>query len=150
MSRVLQSVFSHLLEIILIFICAIYLNAGIEGIFIYLAVFFLLSVFTLGLSFIFATLGAHINDLSNVWIVLGQLLFFITPIFHAPKVDSLLYNVNLWNPLNYFITAGREMFIYGRFPSAESMTLLVLISTITLLIGLWVFNKNKHTFAELV
>ena len=149
-SRVLQSVFSHLLEVTLIFICVIYLNAPIEGIITYLAVFFLLSIFALGLSFIFATLGVYINDLNNVWIILGQLLFFITPIFHAPQVGSLLYNVNLWNPLNYFITAGREMLVYGRFPSVGSITVIVLISAITLFIGFWIFNKNKYTFAELV
>lgn len=149
-SRVLQAVFSHLFELILIVACLLYFHVTLLGLFAYLAVFALLVVFLLGVSFALATFGAYVNDLGNIWAMASQLLFFITPIFHAPDVGSALYKINMFNPFYYYISAGREMFLYGRPPSAEMLGIMVIMSIGAFIIGLYIFEKKKVKFAELV
>ncbi len=149
-SRVLQSVFSHIFELVLIVACMIYFNISMQGLLAYAGVFVLFTVFILGLSFIFSTLGVYINDLNNVWVVASQLLFFITPTFHVPAVGSLLFRINQYNPLYHFFSAAREMFIYSRLPSLETLAIITATTIVTLLIGLFVFEKKKHRFAELI
>ena len=149
-SRVLQSVFSHFFELILILACLLYFNVSLYGLLVYLVVFASLTIFLLGVSFVFATLGVYVNDLNNIWAVVSQVLFFITPIFHIPVVDSLLYKINLFNPLYYFMSLGREMFVYGRLPSLALFAGVMLISFCSFFIGLYIFEKKKDRFAELV
>jgi ABC-type polysaccharide/polyol phosphate export permease len=150
LSRVIQALLSHLFEIIILVVCIFYFSVNISAIFFYLLIFLLLTVFVAGLSFLFATIGAYVSDLSNVWVVFMQLVFFVTPIFHMPDSDSLLLQLNLFNPLYYFIKAAREMFIYGKSPSALLILGLFLISIVSLVLGLFVFQRQKSKFAEIV
>ncbi len=149
-SRVFQSIFSHIFEFVLIAASLVYLGIGFEGLFIYLVVFVFFAVFVLGVSFMFATLGVFFRDLNNVWIVIGQFLFFITPIFYYPSIDSLLYKVNLFNPIYYFVTAGRSVFVWDVYPSISQLICIFVGSISTLIIGLIIFNSKKIKFAELV
>ncbi len=149
-ARAMQSVFSHIFEIAIILICMWYFGIGLSALAIYIAVFCIFILFTLGVAFFVATIGAYTNDLRNIWTVISQILFFVTPIFYMPAPDSAIQQLNTWNPLNYFLEGGREMFIFDRFPSAYHWLILVSISIITLAIGIGVFEKNKDDFAELV
>lgn len=150
LSRVIQALLSHLFEIIILIVCIFYFGINISAIFFYLLIFLLLTVFVAGLSFLFATIGAYVSDLSNIWVVFMQLVFFVTPIFHMPDSSSLLMKLNLFNPLYYFIKAAREMFIYGKFPSTGLLFGLLLMGMGSLALGLFVFQRQKGKFAELV
>ncbi|MFA6050311.1 MAG: ABC transporter permease [Candidatus Paceibacterota bacterium] len=149
-SRVMQSVFSHAFEILLIIACMVYFSILPSALAVYIFIFIFFALFTLGAAFIFATVGVFIPDLSNVWIVLSQILFFITPIFHIPDQGSLLSIINYLNPLYYFLEAGRMMFIQGVFPGVLLLLQIFCMSILCFAIGLFVFEKQKSKFAELV
>ncbi|MES2223673.1 MAG: ABC transporter permease [Patescibacteria group bacterium] len=149
-ARVLQSVFSHIFEIILLVVVSLYLGLPFEGIIFYIIGFILFIFFVLGLSFIFATLGLFVTDLSNVWTAVSQALFFISPIFFVLIPGTPLSLLNSYNPLYYFLDFLRILFIEGVLPDFNIVIGVVLLALISFTLGLSVFNRYKSRFAELV
>lgn len=147
---VFQSIFSHIFEFILIIALAAYLQVSALGFLFYPLIFGLFVLFTLGISFIFATIGVFVSDLSNVWAIISQLLFLATPIFYNIEQASLIYKVNLFNPLFYFLEISRNLLIYSR-PSSFFLTAVMTIASFFFLfIGLFIFRRYKKKFAELL
>lgn len=147
---VLQSAFSHLFELLLIITLAAYLQTPLMGFILYPIIFGLFLLLTLGISFIFATIGVFISDLSNVWAIISQLLFLATPIFYNIEPASLIYKVNLFNPLFYFLEISRNLLIYGHYSSFFLLITMALSSFFFLFVGLFIFRKYKKKFAELL
>lgn len=150
MAVVFQAVFSHIFELALIIALAIYFKVSLIGFLLYPFIFGLFFLLTLGISFIFATIGAYINDLDNIWIILSQLLLLVTPIFYSIAAGTLIYKVNLLNPLFYFLEITRQLIIYNSLPSDLLMIMMTILSFASLTIGILVFSKHKKKFAELL
>ena len=149
LSRVLQAVFSHLFEVAILLVSALYFGINPIAIFIYLAIFVVFAIFVLGLCFAAAVFGLFASDLSNVWIAVSQILFFVTPVFYEPISGSLLSKINTWNPLYYFLEVARSPFIYDKFPFT-TLALISVASFVSFFVGLYIFRKGKWQFAELV
>src|SRR3989339_548843 len=147
-SALLQTTFSHIFEIILLGVFMTYYGSSFLGMLFYPLIFIFLFIFSLGISLILATLGVFITDMNNVWRVLTRLLWFATPIFYTVK-ETGLTKVMAFNPLYYFIIAGRDFVIYQRFDMIFFIY-LALISMSSLILGLWIFERYKNKFAEAV
>lgn len=150
LSKVFQFIFSHLFELILLVAFLVHLGMPLMGILPYLLVLMLFLIFISGVSFLFATIGTFVSDLQNVWSVIAQLLFFMTPIFYIPSEGSILYKINLFNPLYYFIDLAQNV-VFGGFAGPMSIWgIAAIISLLTYSIGFLFFNKYKRKFAEYV
>jgi ABC-type polysaccharide/polyol phosphate export permease len=147
---VLEFIFAHFFEIILFTLFMIYFKVSLLGLAFYPIIFLLLLLFTLGMSFILATIGAYINDFNNIWDVFGRLLWFVTPIFYLAVPGTLIYKINSFNPLFYYVTIAREIVVYSRFPDYNLIFINILFSLSFFLIGIFFFLKNKNKFAEMV
>ena len=150
LSQILEGVFAHIFEIILFIIFMIFYKVSVIGILFYPLIFILFFLFVLGTGFILSTIGVYINDLSNVWRVITRFLFFVTPLFYVITAGSLIYKANLFNPMYYFITISRDLIIYNKIPELWMISVLIAFSLVTFLIGIYIFNKFKHKFPELV
>jgi ABC-type polysaccharide/polyol phosphate export permease len=149
-AQVLQSIFSHLFEFILIGCFMIYFHVSLFGLLLYPIAFFFFVLTILGISFIFATIGVYIADFGNVWSALSQIIFFITPTFYAIKPGDHMYLTNLFNPLFYFLTIARDFVTYSKFPPAWMMLVMIAMSLASFIIGLSIFVRFKKTFPEKV
>jgi ABC-type polysaccharide/polyol phosphate export permease len=148
-ANVFQGVFSHIFEVVLFALLLIYLKIGIVFILFYPLIFICLCLFTAGVSFIFATIGVFVTDWENIWAVGGRLVWFVTPVFYVIKdSNSLIAKLNYINPLSHFITMARNIVVYGQTPTLFSVLGIIGIGICTFLIGFFIFNKNKHSFAE--
>lgn len=149
-SAVFQAMFSHLFELVLVICMLLYFKISIIGIAGYLVLFVLYSIFAFGVCLMTCVLGAHVNDLTNIWTPLSQLLVFITPTFYEIQPGASLYTVSKFNPLWYFIQAGRELLIMQHIPSILSVGIILCMSLASCLIGLCIFRRYSVRFAELV
>ena len=149
-SMVIQSIFSHMFELMLVAVLFIYFKVSLIGILFYLFIFIFFTIFTSGLCLIFAVIGLYINDFNNIWSIASQLLFFITPIFYSISPGTGLYTMNHFNPLFHFISITRDVAIYGTFPPFYAILLMVAISFGSFAVGTILFNRFKDKFAELV
>jgi len=149
-SEVLGTIFSHFFEVLLLAIFMLCYKVSLIGIIYYLIIFAVFSIFLTGMSFIFAVIGAYVNDFANIWSIATQLIFFITPTFYLVKEGTWLYKVNMFNPLYYFLTAAREVAIYGKMPTLRLIAGIVVMTIFFFVAGIIIFNKFKSKFAELV
>lgn len=150
LSNIFQYVFSHLFEIALITIFMIFYKISLFGLVYYFIILFFFLLFLTGVSFLFATIGTYISDFSNIWSFASQLLFFITPTFYTIKTSDPNYIINLFNPLFYFLDVSRQIVVYEQMPDLWMIFVAIGMSLGFLALGLFVFEKFKNNFAEMV
>jgi ABC-2 type transport system permease protein len=148
LSGLIQFIFSHLFEFIILIIFAIFYKMNILFLLLYPFIFGLLCLFTIGISFILSVVGVYVNDLKNVWAIFTNLLLFATPIFYKVSSDSLIHKISMWNPLYHFINITRDIVIFNKLPKISTILLALFFSIIIFLLGLLIFEKNKNKLAE--
>lgn len=148
-SASLQSAFSHFFELTILICFIIFFKVPLAGIIFYPFIFFFLFLFSLGFSFILATLGVYVNDLGNVWTVIINLLWFSTPIFYIISPGEINM-INKLNPMFYLVLIARDLIIYGRIPPLNSIWFVAISSAVFLLTGTFIFEKFKKKFAQLI
>lgn len=99
----------------------------------------LLTAFTLGVGFIIFTLASRFADIREMYLILIQTWFFVTPIVYAPSIVPARYRFVLWlNPHYYLIQTFRTPIYDGMLPYRWVIGLAGLVSISTLVVG-WVF-----------
>lgn len=149
-AKVMENAFAHFFSFLLIVAAAIILRHSLWFFLLYPFIFIFYAVFTAGASLILAALGSVIFDLVNIWKIVTRLLFFATPIFYKASMSPLLHKLNLFNPLYYFLKAGRSILVYSMFPSIRVLSIIFIFSLVSVLVGQIIFNKFKKQFAERV
>ncbi len=148
LANVMQFCFSHFFEFLLLVCFMVYFGSLTIWILAYPLIFIVYVLFTAGASFIIATVGVFVEDTRNVWLVLSRLIWLGTPVFYSLHPDTLLYRLNLINPLFHFVNIAREMLIDHHLPSSLYLLAITLFSVAIFLIGLKVFMKYKKMFGE--
>ncbi|MFA6253929.1 MAG: ABC transporter permease [Candidatus Paceibacterota bacterium] len=143
-SILLQTIFSHLFEIIVLVALTVYFGASLLSLLIYLPIFIFFCALTLGISFFLAAFGVYVSDLNNVWKFFTQALFFATPIFYASAKPLIL----LLNPLASFLAITRGLIIYHEWPGLKIISLSAITSVLALFVGWYLFSLVKNKFAE--
>ena len=150
LSTILEAAFSHAFEVALVAVFMIYFGVPIMGILLYPISFLVFLPFVIGAGFFCATVGVYTIDLDNVWMILSQLLFFVTPIFYTVEPGTALYTVNLFNPLFYFVRISRDLLIHQSFPPVRIFGALLVAGAIACFIGIKLFESKKRELAERV
>lgn len=147
---VIQAIFSHIFEFGLIIALALYLNVSLIGILFYPVILLLFAILSLGLALVAASVGVYVSDLDNVWNILSQLLLLGTPIFYLISPGSLIYTLNLFNPLFYFLEIVRSLIINGNISNLNFLLIFIALTFVSLFFGLYIFKSYKKKFAELL
>lgn len=147
LSKMLQLIFSHMFEILILLGILIYCGASLWWLFFYPFIFVFFLLFTTGLSFILSILGVYIFDLKNIWPVITRMLWFATPIFYIIN-NELLEKISILNPVYYFIKITRDTLIHNKLPDTVDLVVIILLGIISFSIGLIFFIKNKDKLAE--
>lgn len=110
-------------------------------------IFICLFLFTLGISFLLACVSVFLRDMFYIYGIILTIWQFFTPIFYSLEIlPYRLQTLFQLNPMFQFITAVREIVLYGRAPSIFTLVLLFLIGSITLVIGAAVFKSKQDKF----
>jgi ABC-2 type transport system permease protein len=149
-SDVLYSFVLHVFELLILLAVIIYFDISLVGFIFIVISSILFAVFLTGIAFIISMLSVYISDISNIWNVLSQLIFFGTPIFYKIDNNTILYIINQFNPLYHFMEISRSLVIYGNIPSAQSLLWIILTSFSSLCIGLFVFSRYKDRITDIV
>ncbi len=149
-SKILQAIFAHVFELLLLFVCMLIFGGFLWGLLLYPLFLLLFMGFVIGLALMLSVFGAKIRDVMNVWNSSTRLLLFATPIFYAVGPDTLVYKISQFNPIFHHITILRDVLIHGMFPNFANILILFLFSSAFLLAGLFLFKRCKHKFAEWV
>lgn len=138
------------LSILLVSLLMIYRHLQITLLLLPL-VFLPLMLFSLGLAWLFASLGVFLRDLTHFLRIFLQILFFITPILYPiSAVPDSLRLLLLINPLTHLVAPFQDILLLGRSPSWAFLGATILGSGTVAFVGFRFFMRSKKTFADVV
>ena len=108
-------------------------------------------LFVLGLTYLMVVAGTYLPDVRETLRAIVRASFFITPvIWPVDKVpDNLRFLVD-YNPLAFLVEAYRDLILAGKPPGGLATFYFSLFAVALFVVGLAVFNRFKHNFADLL
>jgi lipopolysaccharide transport system permease protein len=107
----------------------------------------IVSVFVLGVSFLFATINVFVRDFMFVWTAFSTLWFFCTPIiFPLSQLNPIYRKYFELNPILPFIQLFQDPISKGLLPSAETIVLSLIYAVILFIFGATVFTRSQKSF----
>jgi ABC-type polysaccharide/polyol phosphate export permease len=97
------------------------------------------TLFTAGVSLILFTITSRFADVREMYTVLVQTWFFLTPIVYHPSIVPFRYRVALWmNPMYYLVQVFRKPIYDGAIPAASLVLVSFALSAAVLVSG-WIY-----------
>lgn len=110
-----------------------------------------LLLITLGLSWLFASLGVYLRDIGQMVGIFTAALLFLSPIFYSVSaVPQELQILFYFNPISYVVEDLRRIFIWGQLPDWNWLLLGNLIGFIAMILGHAWFQKTRGGFADVL
>ena len=104
---------------------------------------FIITVFTAGISLLLFAVTSRFADVREMYTVVVQTWFFLTPIVYEPSIVPFRYRVILsLNPMYHLIQIFRKPIYDGVIPSATLLGASLAFSAVTLVTG-WVFFCHR-------
>jgi lipopolysaccharide transport system permease protein len=103
-----------------------------------------LVIFTLGVTWMLASLGVFMRDVGQTVGILTTVMMFMSPVFYPVSALPVQFQgVMMLNPLTFIIENIRKVLISGYSPDLYAIFLMIAISLIILLIGFKVFQNSE-------
>ncbi|MGZ8187227.1 MAG: ABC transporter permease [Methylosarcina sp.] len=110
-----------------------------------------LVLFTMGLSWLLASLGVYLRDIAQMIGMLTTTLLFLSPIFYPVSALPIEYQpLLLLNPLTPVIEQARDVLIWNKVPDWHFYTLYLLASGLIAWLGFAWFQKTRKGFADVL
>lgn len=148
LSRVLSSGVNLCFTIPALLIIMLYTNQEIQ-ISIFLAIFplILLLLFCLGIGLLLATIAVYFRDIFHLYSIFLSALSYATPIFYPKEIVPDCYQFIIkYNPLYYYLEVFRNIVYSNNLPSMEMWIICIILSLVSMCIGLYVFFKKQNNF----
>jgi lipopolysaccharide transport system permease protein len=112
-------------------------------------IFFIQQIFTIGLSLFFAAANLLYRDVQYLLGLVLMLWMYLTPVIYpadlVPERFRFIFQIN---PLSVIINAYRQTILGGGEPNYLSLIIAILVSLITLILGLAYFKDQEKIFAD--
>jgi len=105
----------------------------------------------LGISWILASLGVYVRDVSQITGTIVTILLFLSPVFYP--VTALPEAFRGWmslNPMTFIIGNAREVIVFGHAPDMAELLFVSIYAGIFAVFGYWWFQKTKKGFADVL
>lgn len=107
--------------------------------------------FCLGGSWLLASLGVYLRDVSHVVGVLVTAMMFLTPIFYPVSAVPEIYQSILYlNPLTFLVEQGRNVLIVGNHIEIAGYLKITISALVIAWLGFVWFQKTRKGFADVL
>lgn len=114
-------------------------------------VFLPLVLFSLGISWILASLGVYIRDIGQMTGVLTTVLLFMSPIFYPASALPEPYQTIIYlNPLTFIIEQARDVLMWGHMPNWPGMAIAFFVSFGMAWVGFFWFQNTRQGFSDVL
>lgn len=151
-SSVLSALVSSFLEFLVLIPLLIIFGATLSVTILLLPVLHLLYfLIVYGIALALASLFVYYRDLSQIWEVLLQIGFFLSPIVYPLSLipEKYLFYYML-NPISRLIEMYRGALLYGNVPGFVDFVVVIIYGIVLFSFGSWIFNKLSRRFAEAI
>ena len=108
----------------------------------------ILSAFSLGVALLVSTLAVLFADVVDMYQVMLQAWFFLTPIIYPEDIIPSHYAWLLeLNPMHHMIMLVRDPIFMGRLPDPVSIATAATWALVALVGGAWYFSRKADAFA---
>lgn len=136
-----------------ILLCIIFFTLGkVSLVILFVPVyFFFLMLFTLGVSWLVASLNVFVRDVSQVLSVILTFWFWFTPIVYTADrfPQKLLFLIRL-NPLAHVVAGYRDCLLRMRMPNLRILGAFAVASLLVFAAGGLFFRTTKREFADIL
>ena len=102
-----------------------------------------------GLSLLLASLNVLYRDLHEVWDIVSQLGFFLSPIIYdASRITGRFKFVYSLNPVTRIIESAHEIFLQRTLPSVFDIGVVAIFTLAFLCLGFLIFRSVEPRFSE--
>jgi lipopolysaccharide transport system permease protein len=110
--------------------------------------FFLL---ILGLTWSLSALGVYLRDIGQIVTPALTATMFLSPLFYPlSSVSPNFIGLYKLNPLTYVIEESRNILLYGKTPALVDWALYTLIALAVAYGGLYIFQRTRHGFSDVI
>jgi teichoic acid transport system permease protein len=152
----LSRLYDFLWGLVVVAVLVLLLGNGLTLCWLWLPVILLLQLlFTLGIAFIVAHLGAFFADTVNIVDVGMRLWFYMSPVFYQVRGPRAIVPENylrlyMLNPVACFFEAYRDALLRAQMPGGGVLLYVGVISVLAALIGFALFARGEGSFAKYV
>ena len=152
MVTIISQIMNHLIALFVLIVILLIFKVGLSFYILLVPVYIILmSIFTLGLGWIFSSLNVYMRDVQHIVGLIMTAWFFFTPIFYSTEIiPTKILPVLKLNPMYYVIDGYRYASLAGELPPIQNLIYLTLISVFVFGLGGMVFRKLKPGFAEVL
>ena len=155
LSKTLFVAINFVLSLLPLLLIIIFSGNEVEGTKCYINIYYLLLpyvylcmfMFTTGVGYILATVSVFFRDMFYIWGILLTIINYFTPIFYSIAIiPERLQPIFKLNPLYIYINTTRDIILFSKMPSVQTLIACLLSSVIILIIGLFVFKRKQDRF----
>lgn len=148
----LAGLVNHLIGFAILLVVILFTVGKISVVILFVPAYLLvLMLFTLGLSWLVASLNVFVRDISQVLSVILTFWFWFTPIFYsAERFPSKLLFLVRWNPMAHIVTAYRDCLLRMTVPNLRTLALLAAVSLLVFIAGGAFFRHTKREFVDVL
>jgi len=104
-------------------------------------------VFTLGVSMFISSFAVFYRDVTHLWAVLMQLLFFMTPIMYPVEILPDWIEPFYWlNPMVHFVMYFRDVAMFGVVPNLWANMVCIGFALASLCLGTYMFMSKQDRY----
>lgn len=105
----------------------------------------------LALVWLLSALGVFVRDIAQGMTLLSSALLFLSPIFYPlSAVPEAYRGLLMLNPLTLIVESLRDVMLLGVAPDWLALTVYALLALLSAVLGLWVFNRLRPYFSEVI
>jgi lipopolysaccharide transport system permease protein len=110
-----------------------------------------LALFTLGITWMLASLGVFMRDVGQTIGILTTILMFMSPVFYpVSALPQQFQGLMMLNPLTFIIEQCRVVVISGQTPDWSGLAIYSLVSLLVMWLGYVWFQKTRKGFADVL
>jgi lipopolysaccharide transport system permease protein len=149
LSSVLSSLISSILEFIVLIIILMFFGIISIKMMIFPVIYLLYLPIVYGISLILASLYVYFRDLNNIWEVLLQIGFFLSPIVYPLSTIPERYKFYyMLNPMTRIIEMYRDILLNNSMPKISDFGIVLITGIFLFTLGSLIFRKLSRRFAE--
>lgn len=110
-----------------------------------------LFIFTMGVTYLFASLGVFFRDVDQFAALLARVLQYLTPVLYPSIIfpDAIGKWMRL-SPLAIYVEQIRALIVVGALPKWDLYAWAVGWSLLVFFLGFWWFQRTRRAFADVV
>lgn len=147
---VLGNCVHFLIQLLLLLGMTLAYGKGINIYWLYIPVLVALEIlFVIGLALAFSAIDVYIRDTRYVVESANLVLFWLVPIFYSFKsIPQQYHDVYRFNPIAAVVLAFRNVLLEGQAPVGSILFNLLVVSLLSFVIGVIVFERLKKRFYD--